>query len=133
MSVRADQIAAAMRRGVQDVITRGLNDPRVRGLVSVTRVTLSIDFADAVVYVSVLPEDASELSLHGLRHAAPFIRSELAKRVQLRRIPRIEFRIDRSLKKEAEVLAALAALDLAEPASPDPDHAAPDAPKEPES
>jgi ribosome-binding factor A len=133
MSVRADQIAAALRRGVQDVITRGLSDPRIRGLVSVTRVALTSDLADAVVYVSVLPDDAAELTLHGLRHAAPFFRTELARRVPMRRIPRIEFRIDRSLKKEAEVLAALAALDLPEPASPDPDNAASEAPKEDES
>ena len=94
---------------------RGFHDPRIRGLISVTRVSVAPDLGDATIMVSVLPEAQAELTMHGLRHAASRVRSELGKRVQLRRVPRLSFKLDQSLKKEA---ATLAAIDEATPPAP---------------
>jgi ribosome-binding factor A len=107
VSARIDQVESVLHRAVQDVITRGLNDPRVRGLISVTRVKVSPDLAHATVSVSVLPEEHAELSMHGLRHANHHIRAEVGKRVRMRRVPLLAFNLDKSLKKEAEVIAAI--------------------------
>ncbi|MCZ6837351.1 MAG: 30S ribosome-binding factor RbfA [Planctomycetota bacterium] len=109
MSVHSHQIASVIQRAVQMILTRGINDPRVRGLISVTGVQLSDDYAQVTILVSILPEEHSDLTMHGLRHASKHIRSQLGREVRLRRIPRLEFKLDKSLKKQSEVLAALAA------------------------
>jgi len=109
MSTRVEQSAAEIRRVVQERLTRGLNDPRVRGLVSVTEVRLSSDMADATVMVSVLPQEHETLTLHGLRHAAGHLQSSLARTMRVRRVPRLSFKIDHGLKRQAAVDAACVA------------------------
>lgn len=107
MSVHRDKLASALRRAIQDVLGRGLADPRVRGFVSVTEVRLSADLADATVMVSVLPAEHEELTMHGLRAAASHVRSRVAKEIQMRRMPRLSFKLDRTIKTEARVLGAI--------------------------
>lgn len=107
MSRHRDQVASVLARAVQGVLSRGLNDPRVRGLASVTRVDVSPDFANAVILVSVMPEEHASRTVHGLRHAAPHIRSEVGKRVRMRRVPHLTFKLDESLKRESRILAAI--------------------------
>ena len=107
MSHRQDQIAAALHRAVQTVLSRGLQDPRVKGLVSVTRVTIDEDLSRASVYVSVLPGEQGPLTLQGLQHAAVRIRSQLNRLVKLRRIPHLKFRLDESIKMQASLDEAL--------------------------
>lgn len=103
MSQRTEQIASVIHTAVQRVITRGLNDPRVRGLVSVTKVEVAPDLHDARVFVSVLPAEHAELTIHGLRSAAGHIQAEISKEVAARRLPRLSFRLDESLKKQAMI------------------------------
>src|SRR5204863_7128593 len=70
VSRRSDQFGAELTRAVQEVLARGLQDPRVSGLITVTGVNVTENLSDATVSVSVLPEDRQELTLHGLRGAA---------------------------------------------------------------
>lgn len=107
MNQRTRQVGAELQRALQDILRRGAHDPRIRGLISITEVNVAPDFAEAVVRVSVLPEKHAELTLTGLNAAAGFFRSEIAQRVAMRRTPRIRFTIDQSLKKQAEVHAAI--------------------------
>tara|TARA_B100001115_G_scaffold179696_1_gene170897 strand:- start:900 stop:1301 length:402 start_codon:yes stop_codon:yes gene_type:complete len=107
MSTHSHQIESVLKRSVQDVLTRGLNDPRVRGLVSVTKVDVSPDYAEAIVWCSVLPQEHGPLSIKGIEHAATWIRRTVAEKVSLRRMPRLSFRLDESLKRQAEVLSAI--------------------------
>ncbi len=107
MTQHASQIASALQRGIQQVLTRGLNDPRVRGMLSVTRVQLSPDLHQATIFVSVLPAEHGALSLHGLRHATAHIRTLVGRSVRIRRMPKFTFRLDESIKKESAVLTAI--------------------------
>lgn len=107
MSTHSHQIESVLLRSVQDVLSRGLNDPRVRGLVSVTKVDVSPDYAEAIVWCSVLPHEHGDLTIKGIQHAAAWIRRTVASRVSLRRMPKLSFRLDHSLKKQAEVLSAI--------------------------
>lgn len=107
MSVRHDHLLSEFRRKLQTVIARGLNDPRIRGLVSITGVHLADDLSEAKVLVSVLPAEHEKLTLEGLRSAAPKIVSELAPSLRMRRLPRLRFEIDDSLKKQAALYAAI--------------------------
>ncbi|MFK7960504.1 MAG: 30S ribosome-binding factor RbfA [Phycisphaerales bacterium] len=108
MSVTAEKMAAHLRRAVQAVFDRGLNDPRVRGLVSVTRIELSPDFRDATVFVSIMPEEHAELTMHGVKAATGHIRSQVARRANLPRTPIMHFKHDIVMRREQDVLAAIA-------------------------
>lgn len=117
-SDRPAQIATEIRRALQTELSRGLNDPRVQGLVSVTEVELSPDFSTARVRVSVMPEDRASLTLSGLRAGAGFLRRRVIDETRLSRVPRLEFELDDRIKRQAALDAAIRA-----PGSPDPDAA----------
>lgn len=107
MSVRTEQVASTLRRAVQAVIARGLHDPRVRGMITITNVQVAPDLSEAYIDVSVLPEKHETLTLHGLQHASRMIRGEVAKAVSLRKLPRLLFRVDESIKQQARIAASL--------------------------
>ncbi len=107
MSQRKQQRESVLLRAIQEVISRGLNDPRVRGLVTVTGVRLSDDGKNATVMISVLPEDRQDLTMHGLKAAGAHIRREAMDKVRLREMPHLEFVTDASLKKQGELLGAI--------------------------
>lgn len=107
MPDRTTQIASVVRIAVQEVLARGLNDPRISGLVSVTKVEVTPDLAEARVYVSILPANRSELAMHGLTSAAGHIQKKIATKIDARRMPRLKFKLDDSLKKQAVVDQAI--------------------------
>lgn len=107
MSRHLEQLTASIRRGVQDVLARGVQDPRVSGLITVTGVRIAQDLTRAVVSVSVYPEERQHLTLKGLQAAAAYVRKEVGEHLRTRQMPPIVFELDASLKKQAEVLKAL--------------------------
>ena len=107
MSHRIAQIESTMKRALSQVLQRDISDPRIEGLVSITDVKVAPDLSEAYVSVSVLPEDKQKRTLFGLRHAAGHIHSKLNKHLRLRTIPQLHFRLDESLKKQAEVFQAI--------------------------
>jgi ribosome-binding factor A len=102
-----EQVASTLQRAVQSVLTRGLNDPRIKGLITVTAVKVSPDYAQATVLVSIHPEDRTDVTMQGLTAAARHVRSAASRFMQIRRMPELTFRVDQSLKKQAEILAML--------------------------
>lgn len=107
MSRRVEQVAAVLQREIGRILSEGLSDPRVRGMISVTGVEVSPDRRQAVVSVSIMPEKHEKATLSGLRHARQHIQKELAKRVVARQLPRLEFKLDQSLKKQARAIEAI--------------------------
>jgi len=107
MGYKKQQVESTLKRSISRVLSRRLSDPRVLGMVSVTRVDVSPDLHHALVYVSVLPDKFGPKSLHGLRHAVGRIHSLVRKDVAMRVVPRLEFRLDDSLKKQASVFDAI--------------------------
>jgi ribosome-binding factor A len=107
MSHRKEQIESLLKRTVATVLQRGLADPRIKGLVSVTRIDASPDLKNATVYVSILPEQYESATMHGLRDATMHVQQQVKKAVALRVVPHLRFKLDRDLKKQAEVFAAI--------------------------
>jgi len=101
------QVAGEIRRAVQAEIARGLNDPRVQGLVSVTDVELTPDLAQARIKVSVLPEQKASLTLSGLRAAAGFLRRRVMDETRIGRVPTLVFEVDERFKREAALDSAI--------------------------
>ena len=105
---RAERLAAEIQRAMQALLARGLNDPRIRGLITVTGVDVSDDRREAVVRVSVLPEEHQGLTMHGLHAATGRLRRQAMDRVRSRTFPRIRFEADAAYKNELGILAAIA-------------------------
>ena len=107
MSHRKAQIESMLKRTISELLISRLSDPRVVGIVSITRLKVSPDLHEAYVHVSVLPDHHQKKTLHGLRHAAGHIRSLLRKQVKMRTVPRLNFCSDQSLKNQSAILDAL--------------------------
>lgn len=107
MSHRIAQVEATLKKAIAEVLQRDLADPRVDAFVSITRVKVSPDMANATVFVSIMPAEKQSKNFHGLRHATGHIRSLVLKKMATRTVPRLRFELDESLKKQAEVFAAI--------------------------
>ena len=107
MPHRTEKIESTLRKALAEVFARHLSDPRIIGMISMTRVDVSPDLKNAQVYVSILPEKYEKRTLAGLRHATRHIHALASKRLALKQVPHLDFRLDRSLKKEAGILDAI--------------------------
>ena len=104
-SVRQQKVAAQIQKIVAMAIQRDVADPRVDGLVSVTRVDVSPDLREAKVWLSILAAKRPDATvLAGIRSAGGRIQSEIADNLPLRNIPRLTYALDDTLKKQAEIL-----------------------------
>ncbi|MFX3618503.1 MAG: 30S ribosome-binding factor RbfA [Sporolactobacillus sp.] len=97
-NLRVHRVAEQMKKEMGDIIEHRIKDPRV-GFVTVTGVDLTGDLQEATVYVSVLGNDEKkDATLAGLAKAKGFIRSEIGKRIRLRKTPEIQFKFDQSVE-----------------------------------
>jgi ribosome-binding factor A len=100
---RLARVAEVVREVASETILFELRDPRVKG-VTVTRTEVSGDLQHAKVYVSLMGSaKEQQLTMHGLRHAAGFIQSKLAGRLNTRFTPTIQFVVDQGVKNSIEV------------------------------
>ena len=98
MSKRVNRVAEQMKKELGDIIIQKMKDPRI-GFVTVTDVEVTGDLQNATVFISVLGnEEEKEATLKGLDKAKGFIRSEVGKRIRLRKVPEIEFSFDESIE-----------------------------------
>ena len=107
MSRRTSRVASTIQRSLQTLLSRGLNDPRVHGLITITKVKVTEDMTRAVISISVLPPEHQDLTLHGLRSASKYLRREVGNLMSIRRLPAFSFELDHAIKREIEVLKAL--------------------------
>jgi ribosome-binding factor A len=100
---RLARVAEVIREVASQTILFELRDPRVKG-VTVTRAEISGDLQHAKVFVSIMgsPQE-QQLSMHGLKHAAGFVQSKLAGRLQTRFTPVIQFVLDQGVKRSIEI------------------------------
>jgi ribosome-binding factor A len=94
---RSERVGDLIREEVADLIMYKLKDPRI-GFVTVTGVEMTADLKLARVFVSIMKEEERELTLEILNSSKNFIRSNLSKRLRMKFIPAIEFRLDTSVE-----------------------------------
>jgi len=97
---RAIRVTEQLHQELAEIIRAEVKDPRL-GMVTVTSVDLTPDYAYATVWFSVLPDDPETVAstLQGLRAAAGFIRSLIGRRVRIHTTPEIRFAHDRSTER----------------------------------
>ncbi len=97
-SVRIAKVDSLLQSEISDIIKREIKDPRI-GFVSITKVEVSKDLHVAKVFISLYGDEKSkQKTLDGLISAAGFIHNELKKRLRIKFIPEIVFKIDTSIE-----------------------------------
>ena len=107
MSHRREQIESTLRKAISMVLVRDLSDPRIRGMVSVSRVKLSEDMRDLRVWITVLPAKYAARSVAGLRAAAAHVHRHVCELVDLRTVPHLRFELDVELEKQETIYDAI--------------------------
>ena len=100
---RFERINEEYRKEISNIIDTKLKNPNVTGLISVTKVKVTADLKYAKVYVSILNSKNIKDTLAGLKKSSGFIRSELARTVNLRNTPEILFELDDSMEYGARI------------------------------
>ena len=95
---RLGRVNEEIKKALSQVITYELKNPDVTGMISVTRVKVTPDLKYAKVYVSMLNSKSVEKTMNGLKESAGFLRSTLAKSVNLRITPELVFEYDDSIE-----------------------------------
>ncbi len=93
---------------------RGLKDPRVQQMLSITAVETSPDLRTAKVYVSVFDKEKSGDVMKGLKSAGGYLRRHLGSALQLRYTPELVFVEDHSIEHGSRIFDILSTLDIPE-------------------
>ncbi|MBS7405430.1 MAG: 30S ribosome-binding factor RbfA [Oxalobacter sp.] len=108
---RSLRVADQIQRDLSDIIFSELKDPNV-GMVTITEVKVTPDYANARVYVTMLDDnpDTVQKTLDSLQRASGFIRMQLGKRLHIHTLPQLTFVYDNSI---AEGIALSHLIDVA--------------------
>ncbi len=99
---RTERVGDQIQRELAEVLQFEMKDPRV-GMVTLNEVRVSRDLAYSDIYFTVLADD--EADAHAaeaekvLTHAAGYLRTALASRMNLRMVPRLRFHYDSSVQR----------------------------------
>ena len=105
MAHRIERVNNLIRREISELIQRQAKDPRLDAFVAVTEVDTSPDLKYAKVFVSrISGKQEEQKTLNALNKAAGFLRTELARKLRLRRIPELSFYWDDSIEHGDRIL-----------------------------
>ena len=102
-SNRMNRINEELKREISNIINFELNNSNVTGMISVTKVKVTPDLRYARVYVSMINSKNKKNTLVGLKQASGYIRSALAKKVNLRNTPELVFEFDETIEYGAKI------------------------------
>ena len=103
-SHRPDRVGDQIRQVLSELLSRGeVHDPGV-GFITLTRVKVSPDLQVARVYYTSLGDEAARRqTAKALQRATGFMRRQVGDRLQLRRVPELEFQFDESVMHQDRV------------------------------
>jgi len=103
---RQEKVARIIKEAVNNAITQHLSDPRIEGLVSITKVEMAPDLRNANVYISVLGKDeaSQNKTFAAIVHAKSRIQSLISGKIQSKFCPVLHFFNDDKFKKTLETL-----------------------------
>ena len=106
MTRRQEKVARVVKEAVSDAVANHLNDPRIEGFVSVTKVEMSPNLRSAEVYISVFGgnEVLQSKTFIAINHSRTKIQSLLSKRIKSKFCPVLHFHMDEEFKKTVETM-----------------------------
>lgn len=110
-SIKNTRINGEVQKELSVIIREEIKDPRIHCLTSVMAVEVTPDLKFAKIFISVLGNDNEKAeTIEGLKNAASYIRSLLAKRMNLRNTPQLNFVLDTSIEYGVEMSKKIEAL-----------------------
>ena len=100
---RMNRINEELKREISNIINFELNNSNITGMISVTKVKVTPDLRYARVYVSMINSKNKKNTLAGLKQASGYIRSLLAKKINLRNTPELVFEFDETIEYGAKI------------------------------
>lgn len=94
---RSVRVGDLIREEVADIIMNRIKH-KTLGFITVTGAKVSDDLRHATVYLSVLDEKDRDSTVRKLNSSSSFIRGELGRRLKMKYVPKIAFRIDESIE-----------------------------------
>lgn len=104
---RMDKVNETLKKEISIIIDQDLKNPNITGLISVTKVKTAPDLSQARVYISLLNCKSKKNTLKGIKKASGYIRTEIAKRVNLRYTPELIFEIDETIEYGSRIESIL--------------------------
>ena len=95
---RMGRIGEEYKKELSQIIDRELKDPSITGMISVTKVKVTNDLKYAKIYISILNSKNLKKTMEGLKESTGFIRTQVAKTINLRITPELIFELDDSLE-----------------------------------
>lgn len=96
---RSARLQELIHEEVSAMLQKTIKDPRVQGLVTVVEVEVSSDLRKATIFVSIYGDEAvRKRAMAGLEHARGFVKRELFRRLEIKRVPEIAFKLDERME-----------------------------------
>lgn len=103
-TIKNTRVNGEVKKELSILIGRDIKDPRIHPMTSVLDVEVAPDLKTAKIYISVMgDEEARNDTYQGLRSAASYMRSQLAKTLNLRNTPELTFIMDNSIEYGANM------------------------------
>lgn len=97
-SVKNTRINGEVHRVLAEIIRSEIKDPRIHPMTSVVTVEVAPDLKTCKAWISVLGDEESQKNtLAGLKSAEGYIRTLLAKKINMRNTPEVKFILDQSI------------------------------------
>ena len=96
MSIKGEKLSHSFVEEISKIISEEVKDKRI-GFVTITSAKVTSDLSYAKVYFTTLGADIKEAT-KALNKASGFIKIELSKRIDIRKMPEIEFIYDESIE-----------------------------------
>lgn len=106
MANRKERISTLIDKNIRDIIQFEVKNPKI-GFITVTDVDVSSDFSYAKIYVSFLGAKYPRQNLSELDKAKGYIRSSLAKKMDIRKVPELTFLLDDTYQRIEKLEKAL--------------------------
>ena len=116
MARRIERVNELLRQEISRLLTLQVKDPRLNGVITITRVSTSSDLRNARVFLSAMgDEETKQNALAGIRSAATYIRRELRSRVTMRYIPFLSYELDAAQQEANHILDIMDGIRYSEP------------------
>lgn len=98
-SIKNTRLNEEVKKELSNILRGGIKDPRIHSFTSVVAVEVAPDLKTCKVFISVLGDEKAQAdTLKGLKSAEGYIKSQLAKTLNLRNTPKLIFAVDQSIE-----------------------------------
>jgi len=105
---RADRLSGEIMKTVASIINDELRDPRLGGMISITRAQVSKDLKHVTLHVSIFGKEKEKKdAMTALKNASGFIRGKLGEHMRIRVLPEVRFTLDDSIEHGIKIARLL--------------------------